>query len=89
MLLFCLVLYWSVSNWEQFNRHFVLAALLVGYFGFQVIAEITGVMSTFRAESFFSKIVVVFQFLLGCALLVGLVQMRSAPCSGEGRPGNA
>ena len=89
MLLFCLVLYWSISNWEQFNRHFVLAALLVGYFGFQVIAEITGVMSTFRAESFFSKIVVVFQFLLGCALLVGLVQMRSAPCSGEGRPGNA
>jgi Glycosyltransferase family 87 len=86
MVLFSLVLYWAVSNWEQFNEHPVLAALLVGYFSFQVIAEIVGIMSTFRADSFFGKIVVVFQFPLGCALLVGLVQFRPMPCSGEGRP---
>jgi len=89
MMLFSLVLYWAVSNWEEFNEHSVLAALLVGYFGIQVIAEIVGVLSTFRADSFFAKIAVMFQFLSGCALLVGLIRLRPVPCSGEGRPGNA
>ena len=82
MVLFSLISYWAVSNWAQFKEHSVLAALLVGYFGVLGIVEFAA-WSRFRRH--LSSTVVSFscysRFLLGCALFVGLVQLRPKPCA--------
>jgi Glycosyltransferase family 87 len=83
MVLFSLISYWAVSNWTQIKGHSVLAALLIGYFGFLAIAEFIFMLGLVGAI-FYSKIVfILFRFLLGCALLVGLVQLRPTPCASE------
>jgi Glycosyltransferase family 87 len=80
IVLFSLLLYWAVSNWAQFKEHSVLAALLVGYFVFLAIVVFTGErFSLWQSE--FRSTIVLFQFLLGCALLVGLGQLRPKPCA--------
>jgi hypothetical protein len=81
MMVFSLISYWAVSNWAQIKEHSVLAALLVGYFGFLAIAEFV-YMSGLVGSIFYSNIAfVLLKFLLGCALLVGLVQLRPTPCA--------
>jgi Uncharacterised nucleotidyltransferase/Glycosyltransferase family 87 len=78
MVFFSLVLYWAVSNWEQFNEYPVLAPLLIIYFGFLAVADIAMVCQ-FVEPIFHSEIVIgVFQFVSGCALLVVLAQLRPA-----------
>jgi hypothetical protein len=87
MVVFSLVLYWSVSNWEQFSENPVLTALLIIYFGFLAIADIAMVCN-FVEPIFHSEIVIgVFQFLSGCALLVGLAQLRPAHARVRASPG--
>lgn len=81
MVLFCLISYWAVSNWVQIKEHSVLAALLVGYFSFLAIAGFVQ-MSGLVGSIFYSNIaLMLFRFLLGCALLVGLVQLRPTRCA--------
>jgi hypothetical protein len=81
MMVFSLISYWAVSNWAQIKERSVLAALLVGYFGFLAIAEFVYV-SGLVGSIFYSNIAfVLLRFLLGCALLVGLVQLRPTPCA--------
>ena len=80
MVLFSLISYWAVSNWSQFKEHSVLVALLIGYFGFLAIADLA-YWWDLVGSIFYSHIVVtLLQFLLGCALLVALVQLRPMPC---------
>jgi hypothetical protein len=81
MVLFALISYWAVSNWAQFKEHSVLVALSIGYFGFLAVASLVAlrwdlVQSVFHSETVAS----LFQFLLGCALLVGLVRLRPSSC---------
>ena len=79
MVLFSLILYWAVSNWAQFEKQSVLVALLVCYFGFLTLQNLAfwwGLVGSI----FYSNVVVsLLQFLLGCALLVGLIQLRPNP----------
>jgi hypothetical protein len=74
MVLFSLVLYWAASNWAQLKQHSVLAALLVGYFGFLAIDNF--IFWSYSVERSMLFLIMLFKFLLGCALLVGLVQLR-------------
>jgi hypothetical protein len=81
MVLFSLISYWAVCNWAQIKEHSVLATLLVGYFGFLSIAEFAH-MSGLVGSIFYSNIaLLLFRFLLGCALLVALVQLRPTRCA--------
>jgi hypothetical protein len=83
MLLFSLISYWAVSNWAQIRARSVLAVLLVGYFGLLAITEFV-LMSGSVGSIFYSNIAfMLFRFLLGCALLVGLVELRPKPCASE------
>jgi len=88
MVLFSLISYWMVCNWTQFKGRSILVGLFVGYFGFLTIANLAfwydWVQSIFHSEAIESL-----QFLLGCALLFGLVQLRPKPCSATlaGAPG--
>jgi hypothetical protein len=74
MVLFCLILYWVASKWEQLEEHSVLVALLAGYFGLLAIIQLGLYWFDFTGGIYYS--IVVFKFLLGCALLVGLVQFH-------------
>ena len=79
MVLFSLVLYWVVSTGAQFKNHSFLAMLLIGYFGFLSISNLA-FWSGLVGSIFYSNIVVVLlQFLLGCALLVSLIQLKFKP----------
>src|SRR5262245_40030744 len=40
IVFFVLILYWAVSEWERFNEHPVLAALLGGYFALLTVADL-------------------------------------------------
>jgi hypothetical protein len=73
MVLFSLILYWAVSNWGQFKEHSVLVALLICYFGF--LAFENSWKYLLEGSIFYSKVILL-QFLLGCALFVGLVRLR-------------
>jgi len=74
MVLFCLILYWVVSEREQLKLHAVLVALLAGYFGLLAFIEVAQYWFDFTGEIYYS--IVVFKFLLGCALVLGLVQFH-------------
>jgi hypothetical protein len=81
MVVFSLISYWLVSNWAQIKEHSVLAALLAGYFGYLAIGELV-IISGLVGSIFYSNIAfILIRFLLGCALLIGLVQLRPAPCA--------
>ena len=75
MVPFLLILYWVFSEWQQL--HPVLVALLGGYFGLLTILEFPhwGFFPEFTGNLYSN--IVIFKFLLGCALLVGLVQSSS------------
>ena len=76
MVPFLLISYWVVSEWEQLGEHSVLAALLGGYFGVLAILEL--VHWSLSTEDVLYSNIVIFKFLLGCALLVGLVQFSAS-----------
>ena len=66
MVLFVLISYWVVSEWQHLVEHSALVALLGGYFGLLAILE-------FAAELEDIDNIIMLKVLLGCALLVGLV----------------
>jgi hypothetical protein len=79
MLVFSLISYWLVSNWAQIKEHSVLAALLAGYFSYLAIGEFV-IIFGLVGSIFYSNIAfMLIRFLLGCALLIGLVQLRPTP----------
>ncbi len=76
MMLFFLLSYWAVSEWERLKTHSILAPLLVSYFTFLAIVDIAIVFGL-EGYSDYSLAVVFFKFLLGCALLAGLIQFSA------------
>jgi hypothetical protein len=79
MVLFSLISYWAVSNWEQFRGRSFLAAYLFGYFTFLAVADLAYWWGLVGSIFYSNIVVMLFQFLLGCALLIGLVQLRPSP----------
>jgi hypothetical protein len=75
MVPFLLILYWMVCEWKQLREHSILVGLLGGYFGMLAILEI--VHWSMLKEEFLYSAIVMFKFLLNCALLVGLVQFSA------------
>ncbi len=75
MVPYLLILYWVFS--ERPQLHPVLVALLGGYFDLLAILEFAhwGFYPKFTGDLYSN--IVIFKFLLGCALLVGLVQSSS------------
>ena len=51
MVLFCLVLYWVASKWEQLEEHSVLVALLAGYFGLLAIIQLAHYLVRFHRRN--------------------------------------
>jgi hypothetical protein len=78
MVLFVLLSYWAVSEWQRLKTQSVLAVLLVSYFAFLAVVDIAIVFGL-EGYSSYSMIVVLFKFLLGCALLAGLIQFSARP----------
>jgi hypothetical protein len=77
MVPFLLLSYWAVSEWQRLKKHAVLAALLVGYFGFLAIVDFAIV---FGLEGYtdYSMVVVLLKSVLGCALLGCLFQFSAS-----------
>jgi hypothetical protein len=71
MVPFLLISYWVVSEWQELRTHHALGTLLGGYFGLLAILELVH-WTNFPEDALYSNIVI-FKFLLGCALFVGLV----------------
>jgi hypothetical protein len=69
MVPYLLISYWVVSHWKQSEEHSVLAALLAGFFALLAFAELIH----WTMGDVYSGLIV-FRFLVGCALLVGLIQ---------------
>jgi hypothetical protein len=82
MVLFFLISYWAVSEWERLKKHIVLVALLVSYFGLLGIVDILNWLGL-EKYSHYSMVFVLLWFLLGCALVASLIQFsaRAAPDS--------
>jgi uncharacterized membrane protein len=76
MVLLFLIWYWVVSEWQQLEEHSVLAALLAGYFGLLALLDLIH-WSDLTGDILYSNMVV-FKFLLGCALLVVLAPFSAS-----------
>jgi hypothetical protein len=76
MVLYFLISYWAVSEWEALKKHIVLAAVLVSYFALLGIVDI-GIWLGLEGYGHYSMIVVSLKFLLGCALLTSLIQFSA------------
>ena len=72
---FLLISYWIVSERERLEKHFALAAALNGYFGVLAVLELVH-WSMLTEGTLYSNIVI-FKFLLGCAILVGLARFSA------------
>ncbi len=72
MVLYFLISYWAVSEWEGLKKHTVLAAVLVSYFGYLAIIDIR-IWLGLEGYGQYSMTVVLLKFLLGCALLASLI----------------
>jgi hypothetical protein len=79
MVFFSLILYWAVSNWPQFKKHSVLAALLVGYFSFLAISNFAFWWGLIGSFFYSTTVLALLQFLLGCAVLIRLAQLSPTP----------
>jgi len=81
MVPFLLISYWIVSEWELLREHSALAALSGGYFGVLAIFELVNWsaianVSYTKGDIVYSAIAML-KFLLGCALLVLLIQFSA------------
>jgi Glycosyltransferase family 87 len=75
MVPFLLILYWIVSERKWLEEHVTLVALLSGYFGVLALLELVH-WSLLTEENLYSNIVM-FKFLLGCAILTGLMRLSA------------
>jgi hypothetical protein len=76
MVLFFLISYWAVCEWEGLKKHSVLATLLIGYFGFLAIVDIA-ILLGFESYISYSMVVVLLKFLIGCTLLAALIKFSA------------
>jgi hypothetical protein len=76
MVLFFLISYWAVTEWERLKKHNVLAALLISYFGLLGIVDIA-IWLGLEGYSYYSTVVVLLKFFVGCALLASLIQFSA------------
>jgi hypothetical protein len=70
MVLFCLISYWALTEWEQLKKHTFLTAFLVGYFGWLAFYDLFFV---YYAIGDLTTIA------LGFVLLAGLIQFSLRP----------
>jgi len=75
MVPFLLISYWAVCEWQQLEEHYILATLVGGYFAVLAIFELWH-WYDFPGDVLYNNIIM-FKFLSGCALLVGLVQFSA------------
>jgi hypothetical protein len=81
MVLLFLISYLLVCEWQQLLEHSVLVALLAGYFALLAFLEVvhwSEFTPAFHTGDIIYTSIVVFKFLLGCALLVVLAQVSRA-----------
>src|SRR5262249_20712545 len=72
MVFLFLISYWVVSEWQQLVEHSVLVTSLAGYFGLLALVDLV------YWAGFTGDIFVIVKFLLGCALVVVLVQFSAS-----------
>jgi Glycosyltransferase family 87 len=75
MVPFLLILYWILSERKWLEKEFTLLALLSGYFGVLALLEVVH-WSLLTEETLYRNIVM-FKFLLGCAMLTGLMRLST------------
>jgi Glycosyltransferase family 87 len=75
MVPFLLILYWMVCERKWLEEQFTLVALLSGYFGVLALLEVVH-WGLLTEESLYNNIVM-FKFLLGCAMLTGLMRLSA------------
>ena len=79
MVPFVLIVYWVFSEWQQLVERPTLVTLLGGYFGLLAILDFP--INWWEENSpmgvLFYRCILMFKFLLGCALLAGLVHFSS------------
>ena len=73
IVLFCLVSYWALSEWEELKRHTFLTTLLVGYFGWLALWDVIWLEPRYGRLDFLITIA------LGFVLLAGLIQFSIRP----------
>jgi len=76
MVPFLLISYWMVSGGKRFEEHSTLVALIGGYF--IVLAGLELVHWSILTEENLYSDIVMFKFLLGCALLIGLFRFSAS-----------
>jgi hypothetical protein len=77
MVVLFLISYWAVSAWQQLVERSVLAAVLAGYFGLLALLDLIHWSVNFDTGGIIYSSIVVFKFLLGCALLVVLARVSA------------
>jgi hypothetical protein len=79
MVLLFLISYWVISEWQRLVGRSLLLALLAGYFGLLALLDFVHwsdfILST---EDILYSNIVIFKFLLGCALLLVLAQFSAS-----------
>jgi len=76
IVLFYLVAYWAVSEWEQLRKNLALVKLLASYFGLLAMVDLAYWLG-FGYIYYSTMVVTLFKFLIGCALVAALVQFSS------------
>jgi hypothetical protein len=78
MVLFYLISYWAVSEWEQLRENRALVALLGSYFGLLGIIDLA-YFTSFWYFYYTTMVVVFFKFVTGCGIVATLLQFPSRP----------
>jgi hypothetical protein len=73
MVLFCLISYWALSEWEQLKRHSFLTTLLIGYFGWLASLDL---INWFNVYYLVMDLITI---ALGFVLLARLIQFSFTP----------
>ena len=76
MVLYLLLSYWAVSEWEKLKKFPILESLLVCYFGLLAIVDV-GIWLGFEGYGRYHMAVVLANFIAGCALLASLIQFSA------------
>jgi hypothetical protein len=73
IVLFYLISYWAVSEWEQLREHLALVILLGSYFGLLAVIDLAYWLG-FGYIYYSTMVVVLFKFVIGSMLVVALAQ---------------
>ena len=76
IVLFFLISYWAVSEWERLRENPALVALLAGYFGLLAMVDLAYWLG-FGYIYYSTMVIVLFKFVIGCVIVVVLAQFPS------------